>query len=202
MLGDWATFFLALLLIPVLYVEETSHDGGAVQLATWANALIWLVFVVDYALDLRRAPDQRAYVRSHWADLALIAVSPPILVPPELQALRVLRALRLFRALAVGGVVWERLGRPLTRNAALALLAILGIVILAGGIAIRAAEPEAIVTLVQGYAWTVSALVTLGHPTPEPATVAGRALSAAIVVVGVGTFAALAASVGARPRAR
>src|SRR3979490_298586 len=103
MLGDWAIFFLALLLIPVLLLEETSTDPGVVDAATLANALIWLLFAVDYAIDLWRAPDRGAHVRSHWFDLALIVVSPPLLVPPEAQALRVLRAGGPPRGFSAGG---------------------------------------------------------------------------------------------------
>jgi 8-oxo-dGTP pyrophosphatase MutT (NUDIX family) len=194
MLGDWATFFLALLLVPVLLLEETSADAATVQLATAANASIWAAFALDYAVDLWRSGDRSGYVRSHWADLALIVVSPPLLVPPEAQALRALRAFRLLRAFAVVGVVAERLGRPLTRTAALTIAGLLAIVLLAGGVLIIAAEPRSFPTVTQGYAWAVATLVTAGHTTPEPTTVAGRAISTLIVVMGLGTFAALAAS--------
>ena len=195
MLGDWATFFLALLLIPVLLLEETSTDAGIVQLATTVNALIWLAFALDYVIDLWRTRDRRGYVRSHWFDLALIVVSPPLLVPPAARALRVLSALRLLRAVAVVGVVVERLGRPLSRDAALGIVAVLAIVVLSGGILIIAAEPETFRTVPQGYAWAVATLVTAGHTTPEPMTTAGRAISTLIVVMGLGAFAALAASI-------
>jgi voltage-gated potassium channel len=193
-LADWATFFLALLLVPVLLLEESSTDPGIVRLATAANVLIWLAFALDYALDLRRTADRRAYIRAHWADLALIVVSPPLLVPPEAQALRALRALRLLRAFAVVGIVAERLGTPLTRRAALAIVGVLAVVVLAGGVLIIAAEPRTFPTVAQGYAWAIATLVTAGHASPEPTTAAGRAISTLIVVVGLGTFAALAAS--------
>jgi hypothetical protein len=186
MLGDWAIFFLALLLVPVLLLEETSTDPGVVAAATLANAVIWILFALDYAIDLWRAPDRAAHVRSHWLDLALIVVSPPLLAPPEAQALRVLRAARLLRVFAVMGVLYDRLGRPLTRHAALAIVGVLFAVILAGGL------------LMQAYAWAVAALVTAGHASPEPVTAAGRAISSTIVVIGLGSFVALAASLAGR----
>ena len=77
MLNDWVTFFLALLLVPVLLVEENSADPSAVQLATAANAFIWLAFALDYAVDLWRASDRATYVRTHWFDLALIVSKLP-----------------------------------------------------------------------------------------------------------------------------
>ena len=200
MLGDWATFFLALLLIPVLLLEETSSDPGVVQLATVTNALIWLAFALDYAIDVWRADRRRAYIKSHWFDLALIVVSPPLLVPAAAQALRALRALRLLRAIAVVGIILERLGRPLSRDAALVLAAMLAIVVIAGGLLIVLVEPAAFRSLPQGYAWAVATLITAGHTTPEPSTVGGRAISTLIVVVGLGTFAALAASIATARR--
>jgi voltage-gated potassium channel len=200
MLGDWATFFLALLLIPVLLLEETSGEPGVVQLATVANACIWLAFALDYAIDVWRADHRSAYVRGHWFDLALIVVSPPLLVPAAAQALRALRALRLLRAIAVVGVVLERLGRPLSRDVALVIVAVLAIVVLAGGLLIVQAEPASFRTLPQGYAWAVATLVTAGHTMPEPTTTVGRAISTLIVVMGLGTFAALAASVATTRR--
>ena len=200
MLGDWATFFLALLLIPVLLLEESSGDPGVVQLATTANALIWLAFALDYVIDVWRTRDRRGYIKGHWFDLALIVVSPPLFVPPAARALRLLSALRLLRAIAVVGVIVERLGRPLSRQAALGIVAVLAIVVLSGGILIIAAEPESFRTVAQGYAWAVATLVTAGHTTPEPSTVVGRAISPLIVVMGLGTFAALAASIATARR--
>jgi voltage-gated potassium channel len=198
MLGDWVTFFLALLLIPVLLLEETSRDPAVVGAATIANVVIWSLFALDYAVDLWRAPDRSAFVNSRWFDLALIVVSPPLLVPPEAQALRVLRGARLLRVFAVIGVAYDRLGRPLTRTAALAIVGLLFAIILAGGVLIHWLEPASFPNVLTAYGWAVATLVTAGHASPEPATVAGRAILSTIVVMGLGTFVALAASLSGR----
>jgi voltage-gated potassium channel len=193
-LGDWVIFFLALLLVPVLLLEETSTDPSVVGAATVANAVIWALFALDYAVDLGRARDRRAHIRSHWWDLALIVVSPPLLVPPEAQALRVLRAARLLRVFAVIGVAYDRLDRPLTRAAALAIVGVLFVVILTGGLLIQWVEPTSFPNVLQAYAWAIATVVTAGHASPQPVTVAGRAISSTIVVIGLGTFVALVAS--------
>ena len=198
MLNDWATLFLALLLVPVLLLEETSSDPALVGLAAVLNAFIWFVFVLDFAIDLRRASDRETYLASHWFDLALIVVSPPLFVPPELQALRVLRVLRVARAFTLVGIVAERLDRPLSRNDALAILALLGAVVLAGGVLITAAEPASFHNVAQGYAWTVATLVTAGHTDPAPSSAVGRAISSTVIVMGLGALAALAASLATR----
>jgi voltage-gated potassium channel len=197
-LGDWVVFFLALLLVPVLLLEETSTDPGVVGAATVANAVISALFALDYAVDLGRAPDRRAHIRSHWWDLALIVVSPPLLVPPEAQALRVLRAARLLRVFVVIGVAYDRLDRPLMRGAALAIVGVLFVVVLTGGLLIQWVEPGTFPNVLQAYAWAIATVVTAGHAPPEPVTVAGRAISSTIVVMGLGTFVALAASLAGR----
>src|SRR5438093_12856927 len=107
---------------------------------------------MDCAVDCCRALARRAYISGHWADLSLIVVSPPLLVPPEAQALRVLRMFRLLRALAVVGIVGERLGRPLTRRALLVVLALPGFVLVAGGLLIVAVEPHTLSTVERGSA--------------------------------------------------
>ncbi|HYK96830.1 MAG TPA: ion transporter [Candidatus Acidoferrales bacterium] len=198
MLNDWVTLFLALLLVPVLLLEETSTDPVVIGFAAALNALIWFLFVVDFAVDMRRSNDREAYLASHWFDLALIVVSPPLFVPPELQALRVLRILRIARAFTIVGIIAERVDRPLSRNDALAILALLGAVVLAGGVLIAAAEPASIHTVIQGYAWTVATIVTAGHTEPVPSTAVGRAISSTVIVMGVGSFAALATSLATR----
>ena len=198
MLSDWATLFLALLLVPVLLLEGSSTEPDIVRLAGALNALIWLAFALDYVIDLWRARDRGAYVRSHWFDLALVVVSPPLLVPPEAQALRVLRAARLLRAFAAIGVMYDTLGRPLTRNAALVIVGVLFVVILAGGLLMQWVEPATFPNVLTGYAWAIATLVTAGHAAPEPLTAAGRAISATIVVLGLGSFVALAASLAGR----
>jgi voltage-gated potassium channel len=175
-------------------LEETSTDPSVVGAATVANAVIWALFALDYAVDLGRARDRRAHIRSHWWDLALIVVSPPLLVPPEAQALRVLRAARLLRVFAVIGVAYDRLDRPLTRAAALAIVGVLFVVILTGGLLIQWVEPTSFPNVRQAYAWAIATVVTAGHASPQPVTVAGRAISSTIVVIGLGTFVALVAS--------
>jgi ion channel len=197
-LNDWATLFLALLLVPVLLLEDTSADPAIVGLAAALNAFIWFVFVVDFAVDMRRSNERETYLASHWFDLALIVVSPPLFVPPELQALRVLRILRIARAFTLVGIVAERLDPPLSRNDALVILALLGAVVLAGGVLITAAEPASFRNVAQGYAWTVATLVTAGHADPAPSTAVGRAISSTVIVMGLGALAALAASIATR----
>jgi hypothetical protein len=140
--GDWATFFLALLLIPVLLLEETSSDPGVVQLATVTNALIWLAFALDYAIDVWRAIGAR-HTSGATGSISRSSTSRHrCSCRPAAQVLRALRALRLLRAIAVVGIILERLGRPLSRDAALVLAAMLAIVVIVGGLSSSSSNPR------------------------------------------------------------
>ena len=73
---------------------------------------------------------------------------------------------------------------PLTRQAALGILALLGVVVLAGGVLITAAEPASFPNIARGYAWTVATLVTAGHTTGD--------VDRAAVAIGSATMAVAA----------
>jgi hypothetical protein len=60
------------------------------------NWLIWLVFAAELVVLLAVAPDRWRWLRGHPLDVAIVVLTPPVL-PPGLQALRVLCLLRLLR---------------------------------------------------------------------------------------------------------
>jgi voltage-gated potassium channel len=56
-------------------------------------------------------------------------------------------------------------------------------------------EPETAETVGDGVWWAAATLSTVGYGDIAPKTVAGRVLAVVIMVVGVGTFAALTATI-------
>ncbi|MDP9406822.1 MAG: hypothetical protein M3P95_02755 [Actinomycetota bacterium] len=80
-----AVAFLVVLLVPLYRPDLPDEVLEALRVA---NVALWLVFGVDYAVRLLLAPDRRAYVRGHLADLATLAV-------PFLRPLRLLRLVRV-----------------------------------------------------------------------------------------------------------
>lgn len=74
---------LALLILPIIYIEQTSRDQRLLFWASVVSLVIWLAFVAEYSWGLYRATDRRRFVRENWLDLLVILLSPPLYLPPQ-----------------------------------------------------------------------------------------------------------------------
>lgn len=189
---------LAGLMLPLVLLEESTEDARVLVLAERFSAGIWGAFVVEYTFFLLRARERWSYVRAHWFDLLIIVLTPPLVwLPNEMDALRALRALRLVRAVAFVGRTQHTLRRYLRRGSLPYLLALSAFVVLIGGLAIHALEPERAASVGDGIWWAAATLSTVGYGDIAPATFTGRLVAVVIMVVGVGTFAGLTAAIAA-----
>lgn len=202
---------LALLVIPLLVIEHKATDP-MVLLATWvANLVIWLAFVAEFVWGLVTAGDRRGYVRSHWFDLAIILLSPPLWVPESLQGLRSLRALRVLQIGRMGRLLrllrllrvfsflakaWTTAGRMMGRHS-FAYVALSCIVFVVGGGSLFAFVEGGEIDVLDGIWWAVATLTTVGYGDVYPHTDAGRGLAVLIIICGLGMMAALTASIAA-----
>ncbi|MDQ3206732.1 MAG: potassium channel family protein [Pseudomonadota bacterium] len=84
-----AFIWLALFVVEVVW--------GASALLTSLGTAIWIVFIVEFIVDLVLAPDKTHYLRNNW--LKAIA-----LMAPALRILRVVRVARLARLSRMAGV--------------------------------------------------------------------------------------------------
>ncbi|MEU5884856.1 ion channel [Spirillospora sp. NPDC047279] len=173
-----AALFFAAYAVPVLD-PDLSRDQRrfwvAVTLATW------LVFIADYAVRLRLAPDRRAFLRRHLLDVFVLA-------------LPLLRPLTLVRALH--SLPWLRRGLE-GRAMAYAFLAtlILGIT---ASLAVLSAERGApganIATFGDAVWWTATTVTSVGYGDTYPVTVRGRAVGVALMFGGVALVGVVTAS--------
>ena len=83
---------LSLVWLVLLVVEFTSGLNPALELMGY---VIWMLFVLHFALEFWIAPEKLVYLRRNW----LTALA---LVLPAFRALRVFRAFRLLRTARVG----------------------------------------------------------------------------------------------------
>jgi voltage-gated potassium channel len=79
-----AILWLALIILDMLY--------GLPPLLQTVNSVIWIIFILDFSIELYIAPRKKEYLKQNW----LVALS--LLLPP-------LRILRLFRASRVIKIV-------------------------------------------------------------------------------------------------
>ncbi len=64
-------FLLALLVVPVVLIEESKAPSAVKTGASVANWLIWVGFTVELLFVLKVAPRKRAALRAHWLELAI-----------------------------------------------------------------------------------------------------------------------------------
>jgi len=189
-------FALALLMVPLVVIQESSSDADILLWTERLNAVIWTAFVGEYLYLFWLSDNKRRFVRGHWFDLLIIVLTPPIaLLPSELDALRALRALRVVRAIAVIGRANHTLRRFLRRDSLPYVIALSVFVVLIGGLTIHALEPQTAETVGDGIWWAAATLSTVGYGDIAPKTVMGRGLAIVIMVVGVSTFAVLTAGI-------
>jgi voltage-gated potassium channel len=90
----------ALLVIPVIAVEESSLGDPWDTVAAVTNWAIWIAFATELVVVLWVVPSRWAWLRSHPIEVAIVLLTPPFM-PGLLQGLRGARLLRLLRLLPV-----------------------------------------------------------------------------------------------------
>ncbi|MBN1530688.1 MAG: two pore domain potassium channel family protein, partial [Thermoleophilaceae bacterium] len=161
----------ALLVIPVIAIEESSPGGPWEDIGVVANWGIWLLFLTEVVTMLAVVPDRRWWLRHHVLDVAIVILTPPVL-PASMQAARLFRLLRLLR-LARGLVAIKRLFTPDGVRYAAVTTAFL--VLLAGSAfaAIEKDQDGEDLTAWDGIYWAISTATTVGYGDITPATTAG-----------------------------
>lgn len=185
--------------LALLVLEVTRGISPALALAT---TVIWVLFILDFALRLVIAPAKREYLARNWLTVLSLIV-------PALRILRPLRAVRLFRASgAVRGARLVRvvgsvnrgmnaLRRSMGRRGLGYVVALTTIVILAGAAGMLAFERAAPGGGFRDYGtalwWTAMIMTTLGTEY-WPRTTEGRLLCLLLALYAVAVFGYVTAS--------
>jgi voltage-gated potassium channel len=187
---DVVVLVAALAVVPVIIVEQSHAGPTAKSVAEVANWVIWILFAAQATLMLAFSADRRGWAQHHKLELAVVIFTPPVL-PAGLQLLRVLRLLRLLRL-----VVAVKLARRLFTLDGVKYAAILtAAVIVAGGYAYANAENT---TTGMGMWWALVTATTVGYGDVSPHTEIGRAIGAAVMIIGTGFVALLTAAAAQR----
>ena len=178
-----AVAFLVAYAVQVLDQSVNTDVETFLRTVSWT---VWAAFAVDFAIRLRLAAHRAAYARSHWYDVALVAL-------PVLRPLRLLRLLALARVLnrsAAGSLI----GRVTTYVTGVAVMAV-GL----GSLAILDAEQDAkganITTLGDALWWACTTVTTVGYGDRYPVTTEGRLVAIVLMIIGIGFVGAVTASV-------
>jgi voltage-gated potassium channel len=169
----------ALLVVPVIVIEESPVGEPWDTIATVVNWMIWLVFLAELVTLLVVAENRWRWLRQHPLEVVVVVLTPPFL-PASLQSLRVLRLLRLVRLLRLAQIVRRVFTFEGVRYAALlALMAAVG-----GGTAFASVEKEP--SAWDGIWWAATTMTTVGYGDITPQTDTGRILGLVVMVVGIG----------------
>jgi voltage-gated potassium channel len=181
---------LALLVVPVVLIEETTNEERLLTLATVGNWIIWLGFTAELLFVLVVAERKRAAAKAHWLDVVIVVLTVPVL-PSALATLRLVRLLRLARLAALGTRAISAERRLTSRqNFRFIALATALLVVLAGA-SISFAEAENFDNPWRGMWWAITTVTTVGYGDVTPKEPAGRIIAALLMLIGIGFLSLL-----------
>ena len=178
----------AALVIPAMIVDEAGSSERLQTVAVVLNYAIWLAFVFEAAVMLWVTPDRVQWVRKHPVEIIIVVLTPPFF-RASLQSLRALRLLRLVRLLRLAPLVRRLFTRQGLHFTALAAF----LTALAGGAAFH--EVESGESFLDGLYWAITTMTTVGYGDLSPQTTAGKAVTVAVMLVGIGFVALLTGAV-------
>ncbi len=191
---------LALLMVPLLLAPLAFHlPDGRERVIFALDWLIWGIFAADLLIRTWLAPRKLSYLRQHWFDV-LIVVLPvlrPLRIGGSARALRVLAAARVLAYVARASAATRTI---LIRHGVQSSLAFLAVVLAVSVIAIYFAERSnggPIDSLDTAVWWAITTATTVGYGDTYPVTPLGRGIAVVLMIVGIGVFAVLTASVAA-----
>lgn len=164
-----AVFTIPVLLGPYLWDDEI-HLG-------WDIA-VWGAFAGELALRVFLASDRRAYLKSHWVDVLLVAV-------PFFRPLRLLRLAVFTLRVGIG------IRQSLSLERMLVYATTLGVV---GACAVRIVEPETFPTLTDALWWALVTMSTVGYGDISPVTGIGKFVAVPLLIGGIAVFGVLTAN--------
>jgi voltage-gated potassium channel len=194
-LEDWLETPMVVLAFVWLGLLAVELIWGEARLFTTIGTVIWVVFILDFAVKFVLAPRKGAYLRSNW----LGAIS---LLIPALRIFRIARVIRLFRLARVGrGLRLVRvvsslnrgmraLGASLGRRGFGYVIALTALVTFAGAAGMFAFESEVrggLDTYGEALWWTAMIMTTFGSQY-WPETFEGRVLSILLALYAVAVF--------------
>lgn len=194
----WPMLFLSLAIIPLLLLPLVADLSPSAESTLFTiDWIIWALFAIEYGIRLYLAPVKGRFLRSNVIDLVVVVI--PFLRP--LRVVRSARMLRLLRAVRVGALLMRGLDAVrvvLSRHNLGYTLLVVTFLTLGAGVAVWAveasqAEPN-IVNVGDGVWWAITTLTTVGYGDRYPTSSLGRGIAVVLMLVGVGVFGLLAAS--------
>jgi voltage-gated potassium channel len=160
------------------------------------GTVIWIIFILDFAIKFALAPDKTNYLKANW--LTALALVVPALrvfrifrVVSALRAARAARGLRLFRVISTLNRGMRALAATMRRRGAAYVVALTLIVALSGAAGMYAFESgeggRGFDSYGEALWWTAMVMTTMGSDY-FPRTVEGRLLCFLLAVYAFAVF--------------
>ena len=182
-LEDWMETPMLVLGFVWLALMLWEYVRGISPLLETVAGVIWIIFVLDFAVKFILAPDKTDYLKSNWLTVVALAV-PALRVFRIFRVVRVLRAARAARGLRLVRVVtslnrgMRALGASMGRRGFGYIVALTLLVTLAGAAGMYAFEngvEGGLATYGEALWWTAMIMTTMGSAY-WPRTPEGRVL--------------------------
>ena len=181
----------AILVIPLIIIEESSLAEPWDTIAVVMNWTIWTAFLVELAVMLSVVPNHWRWIRDNPLDVLIVLVTPPFL-PSTLASARLLRLLRLVRLLKLAQLL-----RGVFTLTGLRWASILVVLTALGGGAAYADLEDKPDTWDDVW-WAATTMTTVGYGDEYPTTGWGRVIGVLVMVVGIGFIALLTGAIAQR----
>lgn len=101
-LDEWLAIPMVLLSLAWLGVVVWELVSGSTELLTTVGTVIWIVFILEFAVRFTLAPEKLPFLKSNWLTILALAV-PALRLFRALTFLRAARALRGIRLVRIVG---------------------------------------------------------------------------------------------------
>jgi voltage-gated potassium channel len=183
-------------IVMMAFVAVAKVDSSTQTIIDCADAVVCFVFLVDFAATLASAPNKLQYMAT-WGWLDLLSSLPAVDVARWGRAARLFRILRVLRAMRATRIMASLAIQHRARNAALAGVLLLILVLFSCSIAVlhfEDVEGGNIRTASDAMWWAATTVSTVGYGDFYPVTWEGRLVALLLMVTGVGSFGAIAAA--------
>jgi len=178
-----AFLYLLIFTEQVVWVSATETQA---QILEGLALLLYLVFLLDFAIRIFLSEDRWRYILRNPIDLVVIV----------LPAARALRVLRVFAALRV---LFERGQRVNVGTAWLSLMAAVVLLVYVAALAVLDAERGAPDATIESFPdalwWGFVTVTTVGYGDEFPVTAAGQITAVFLMLVGIGLLGSVTATV-------